>query len=231
MEQPYQTQPLSPQDLDAAVAQAYLNKVYLWMAACMAITAGVAMYTLQSLEVMTWVANHFLLLPLGAIGIVVVMSFGARMLTRNALAAMMLLFAAVQGLLFGPICCAYTQQSLGLTFGVTAGMFGAMSLYGYFTKRDLSVWGRGLMMALIGLIIAGIANCFWGNGTADLVISGIGVIVFAAFTAYDTQMILQQGLCTDEEAREKGAILGALNLYLDFINLFLYLLRFLGDRD
>lgn len=231
MEQPYQTQPLSPQDLDAAVAQAYLNKVYLWMAACMAITAGVAMYTLQSLEVMTWVANHFLLLPLGAIGIVVVMSFGARMLTRNALAAMLLVFAGAQGLLFGPICCVYTQQSLGLTFGVSAGMFGAMSLYGYCTKRDLSVWGRGLMMALIGLIIAGIANCFWGNGTADLVISGIGVIVFAAFTAYDTQMILQQGLCTDEEAREKGAILGALNLYLDFINLFLYLLRFLGDRD
>lgn len=231
MEQPYQPQQLSPQDIDSTVAQAYLNKVYLWMAGCMAVTAAVAAYTLNSVEALTWVVNHLLLTSLISLGVVVVMCFGARRLTRNALAAMLVIFAAVQGLLFGPICYAYTQESLGLTFGVTAGMFGGMSLFGYFTKRDLSAWGRGLFMALIGLIIAGIANCFWGNGTSDLVISGIGVIVFAGFTAYDTQMLLVQGLCTSGEEREKGAILGALNLYLDFINLFLYLLRFLGDRD
>lgn len=231
MEQPYQPQQISPQDLDTALAQAYLNKVYLWMAGCMALTAAVAIYTLESTEALTWVVNHILMLSIVSIGVVVVMCFGARRLTRNALAAMLLVFAAVQGLIFGPICYAFTQESLGLTFGVTAGMFGATSLYGYFTKRDLSVWGRGLMMALIGLIIAGIANIFWGNSTFDFIVSAAGVVVFAAFTAYDTQMLLQEGLCTDEEARAKGAILGALNLYLDFINLFLYLLRFLGDRD
>lgn len=228
MDYPYEQQPLS---VTPDMARAYLNKVYLWMAGCLAVTAGVAVYTMQSVEMLTWAADHMLMLTLGTLAVVVVMCFGARRLTRNALAAMLLVFAGAQGILFGPICYLYTQQSLGLTFGVTAGMFGAMSLYGYCTKRDLSSWGRGLMMALIGLIIAGIANCFWGNGLSTLVISGVGVVVFAAFTAYDTQMLLQQGLCTDEEAREKGAILGALNLYLDFINLFLYLLRFLGDRD
>lgn len=228
MDYPYEQQPLS---VTPDMARAYLNKVYLWMAGCLAVTAGVAVYTMQSVEMLTWAADHMLMLTLGTLAVVVVMCFGARRLTRNALAAMLLVFAGAQGILFGPICYLYTQQSLGLTFGVTAGMFGAMSLYGYCTKRDLSSWGRGLIMALIGLIIAGIANCFWGNGLSTLVISGVGVVVFAAFTAYDTQMLLQQGLCTDEEAREKGAILGALNLYLDFINLFLYLLRFLGDRD
>lgn len=228
MDYPYEQQTLS---VSPDMARAYLNKVYLWMAGCLAVTAGVAVYTMQSVEMLTWAADHMLMLTLGTLAVVVVMCFGARRLTRNALAAMLLLFAGAQGILFGPICYLYTQQSLGLTFGVTAGMFGAMSLYGYCTKRDLSSWGRGLIMALIGLIIAGIANCFWGNGLSTLVISGVGVLVFAAFTAYDTQMLLQQGLCTDEEAREKGAILGALNLYLDFINLFLYLLRFLGDRD
>lgn len=228
MDYPYEQQPLS---VTPDMARAYLNKVYLWMAGCLAVTAGVAVYTMQSVEMLTWAADHMLMLTLGTLAVVVVMCFGARRLTRNALAAMLLVFAGAQGILFGPICYLYTQQSLGLTFGVTAGMFGAMSLYGYCTKRDLSSWGRGLMMALIGLIIAGIANCFWGNGTSTLVISGIGVLVFAIFTAYDTQQLIYQGLCTDEEAREKGAILGALDLYLDFINLFLYLLRFLGDRD
>lgn len=228
MEQPYQPETFA---VTPDLVRAYLNKVYLWMAACMALTAGVAIYTMQSVELLTWALEHIWMLSIGGLGIILVMSFGARRLTRNALAAMLLLFAAAQGVIFGPICYAFTQESLGLTFGVTAGMFGAMSLFGFFTKLDMSAWGRGLMMALIGLIIAGIANCFWGNGTSTLVISGVGVLVFAIFTAYDTQQLIYQGFCTDEEAREKGAVLGALNLYLDFINLFLYLLRFLGDRD
>lgn len=228
MEQPYEQVGFS---VSPDAARAYLNKVYLWMAACMAVTAGVAVYTMNSPELLFWALNHLLMVSIGTIGIILVMCLGARRLTRNALAAMLLVFAGAQGVLFGPICFAYTQESLGLTFGVTSATFGAMSLYGYCTKRDLSTWGRGLFMALIGLIIAGIANCFWGNGLSTLVISGIGVVVFAGFTAYDTQQLLAEGLQGDEETRAKGAILGALNLYLDFINLFLYLLRFLGDRD
>lgn len=228
MEQPYEQNTFS---VTPELARAYLNKVYLWMAACMAITAGVAVYTVNDTEFLFWTMNHHLMVWLGIIGIVVVMCFGARRLTYHALAALLLVFAAAQGVLFGPICFAYTQESLGLTFGVTAATFGAMSVYGYTTKKDLGTWGRGLFMSLTGLIIAGIANCFWGNGLSTLVISGIGVVVFAAFTAYDTQQLLIEGLYRDEESRAKGAILGALDLYLDFINLFLYLLRFLGNRD
>lgn len=213
-----------------ALARAYLNKVYAWMAVTMMVTAGTAIYTLQSAEMLTWVMNNLWLLILGSIGIIVIMCFAARKLTAGALGILLMAFAVAEGLLFGPILCHYTQESLGLTFGCTAGMFGAMSLFGAMTKINMSGWGRGLLMGLIGLIIAGIANAFWGNGMTELIISAAGVILFSILTAYDTQKLLQEGLYGTEEERSKGAILGALSLYLDFINLFLYLLRFLG-RD
>lgn len=213
-----------------ALARAYLNKVYAWMAVTMLVTAGTAIYTLQSAEMLTWVMNNLWLLIIGSIGIIIIMCFAARRLTAGALGILLMAFAVAEGLLFGPILCHYTQESLGLTFGCTAGMFGAMSLFGAMTKINMSGWGRGLLMGLIGLIIAGIANAFWGNGMTELIISAAGVILFSILTAYDTQKLLQEGLYGTEEERSKGAILGALSLYLDFINLFLYLLRFLG-RD
>ena len=213
-----------------ALARAYLNKVYAWMAVTMLVTAGTAIYTLQSAEMLTWVMNNLWLLILGSIGIIIIMCFAARRLTAGALGILLMAFAVAEGLVFGPILCHYTQESLGLTFGCTAGMFGAMSLFGAMTKINMSGWGRGLLMGLIGLIIAGIANAFWGNGMTELIISAAGVILFSILTAYDTQKLLQEGLYGTEEERSKGAILGALSLYLDFINLFLYLLRFLG-RD
>lgn len=159
------------------------------------------------------------------------MCFAARRLTAGALGVLLVVFAVTQGLLFGPILCHFTQESLGLTFACTAGMFGAMSIFGVMTKVDMSGWGRGLLMALIGLIIVGIANAFWGNGVAELFISASGVVIFSLLTAYDTQKLLNEGLYGTEEERRKGAILGALSLYLDFINLFLYLLRFLGREE
>lgn len=213
-----------------ALARAYLNKVYAWMAVTMLVTAGTAIYAMQSSEMLTWVVNNIWLLMIGSIGVILVMCFAARKLTAGALGILLMVFAVAEGLLFGPILCHYTQESLGLTFACTAGMFGAMSLFGAMTKINMSSWGRGLFMALIGLIIAGIANAFWGNGMMDLIISAAGVIIFSILTAYDTQKLLQEGLYGTEEERSKGAILGALSLYLDFINLFLYLLRFLG-RD
>lgn len=213
-----------------ALARAYLNKVYAWMAATMLVTAGTALYALQSAEMLTWVVNNIWLLILGSIGVIIVMCLAARRLTAGALGILLMAFAVAEGLLFGPILCHYTQESLGLTFACTAGMFGAMSLFGAMTKINMSSWGRGLFMGLIGLIIAGIANAFWGNGMTELIISAAGVILFSILTAYDTQKLLQEGLYGTEEERSKGAILGALSLYLDFINLFLYLLRFLG-RD
>lgn len=213
-----------------AMARAYLNKVYAWMAATMMVTAGTAIYALQSAEMLTWVVSNLWLLILGSIGVIIVMCLAARRLTAGALGILLMVFAVAEGLLFGPILCHYTRESLGLTFGCTAGMFGAMSLFGAMTKINMSSWGRGLLMGLIGLIIAGIANAFWGNGITELIISAAGVILFSILTAYDTQKLLQEGLYGTEEERSKGAILGALSLYLDFINLFLYLLRFLG-RD
>lgn len=214
----------------AALARHYLNKVYAWMSVTMLVTAGTAIYALQSAEMLTWIVSHKLLLVLGSIAVILTMLFAARRLTAGALAALLIVFAVAEGLLFGPILCFYTQESLGLTFACTAGMFGAMSLFGAMTKINLSSWGRGLFMALLGLIIAGIANIFWGNGLMELIISAAGVIIFSMLTAYDTQKLLQEGLYGTEEERNKGAILGALSLYLDFLNLFLYLLRFLG-RD
>ncbi len=215
----------------AAIARAHLNKVYLWMSVCMLITAGVAAYTAQSVPALTWVMEHQMLTFIGILGIILVMNFGARALTSGALGVLLLVFAAAQGLIFGPLLTVYTQESLGLTFGCTAGMFGAMSLYGAMTKRDLSGLGRTLMMILFGLIVATIVNIFWGNGFFDLVCSVVGVVLFSLLTAYDTQKILEQGTSDDPVIRSKGAVFGALALYLDFLNLFLYLLHFLGRNN
>ena len=232
MENPIYTENQVSGEYEASLAKAYLNKVYLWMSVTMLVTAGVAAWTTHSMDAMLFVAEHPMLVLLGGLGIILVMSFGARVLPAAVLGLLLLVFSAVEGLFLGPLLQAYTQHSVGLAFGCTAGMFGAMSLYGYFTKRNLMGMGRMLIMALIGLIVAGVVNIFWGNGTFDLAVSVIGVIVFCLFTAYDTQKILQEGLyCEDEEVRRKGAIMGALSLYLDFLNLFLYLLRILGSRD
>ena len=232
MESPIYTQNEVSGEYEASLAKAYLNKVYLWMAVTMLVTAGVAAWTTHSMDATLFVAEHPCIVLLGGLGIIVVMSLGARVLPAAVLGFLLLVFSAVEGLFLGPLLQAYTQHSVGLAFGCSAGMFGAMSLYGYFTKRNLQGMGRTLIMALIGLIVAGVVNIFWGNGTFDLAVSVIGVIVFCLFTAYDTQKILQEGLyCEDEEVRRKGAVMGALALYLDFLNLFLYLLRILGSRD
>ncbi len=222
---------LTTQNAALSAARAFLNKVYLWMAASMAVTAGVAWYAAHDLALLTWTLQHPWMVFFGALGILLVMGFGSRMLTSGALAVLLMAFAAVEGLFLGPILLAYTQASIALTFACTAGMFAAMGLYGAFTKTNLGTLGRTLWMLFIGLIIALVANIFLGSGTLDLVISGVGVIVFALFTAYDTQKIMALSLCEDADIRNKGAILGATNLYLDFLNLFLFLLRFLGDRD
>lgn len=212
------------------LAKAFLSKVYAWMAVSMAVTAGVAVYAAGSADLMDWTINHMLLVCLGTIGIILLMFLCSGILTAGALGVLLLAYSGLTGLLFGPLLLVYTQQSLGVTFACTAGTFGVMSLYGALTKRDLSPWRRALMMGLFGLIIALIVNIFWGNGTLDLIISAAGVLIFTLLTAYDTQKILRDGLTLDGEARSKGAVFGALSLYLDFINLFLYLLRFLGDR-
>ena len=124
----------------------------------------------------------------------------------------------------------YSTDIITKTFFVTAGTFGAMAVYGYFTKSDLTSWGKLLIMAVVGLIIAGIVNIFMKSSTMDLVISGIGVLVFVGLTAYDSQKIKRMLMMQTDtgETAQKIALMGSLSLYLDFINLFLYLLRFFG---
>ena len=220
----------TPVQGSAARAKAFLNKVYMWLAVSMLITAGVAAYSAQDMNSLIWVTDHRLLLCLSTLGLVVIMSFAANKLSVGAITALLLVFAALQGLLFGPILISYGLDSVGKAFGCTAAMFGAMSIYGTVTKRNLSTLGRTLFMLLIGLIVAMIVNIFWGNGVFDTIICCAGVLIFAVFTAYDTQNLLKIGLSNDTELQKKAAVLGALELYLDFINLFVYLLRLLG-RD
>lgn len=139
---------------------------------------------------------------------------------------MFLLYCFMTGLTLSVIFIAYTMTSIASIFFISAGMFAAMSVYGMVTKQDLSKLGQILIMALFGIIIAGIVNIFFGNQMVDLITSIIGVIIFTGLTAYDTQKIKNMSLAvTDDESKTKVAILGALNLYLDFINLFLELLR------
>ena len=146
---------------------------------------------------------------------------------------MFTIYSAVNGATLSFIFYVYSPTVIVQTFLVTAASFGAMAAYGYFTKSDLSSWGRLFFMALIGLIIAGVVNVFWQNSMFDLLISCVGVLLFVGLTAYDTQKIKEMLSMQEfaDEPAQKVALMGALALYLDFVNLFLYLLRIFGRRD
>ena len=140
------------------------------------------------------------------------------------------IFAIVNGLTLSPIFLAYTEESIASTFFITAATFGAMSLFGYLTKTDLSKFGSILFMALIGLIICTIVNIFMESESLYWICSFVGVLIFVGLTAWDTQKIKQMALAMPNATDGRLATIGALSLYLDFINLFLYLLRFMGNR-
>jgi FtsH-binding integral membrane protein len=144
-----------------------------------------------------------------------------------------LLYAAVMGLSMATIFFVFTEQSIAQTFFVTAAAFGALSLYGYTTKRDMSAWGSFLIMGVVGIILASIVNIFLGSPGLQFAISVIGVLVFAGLTAYDTQRLKHtyDYVAGDAVAAGRASILGALSLYLDFINLFMFLLQFMGNRE
>jgi FtsH-binding integral membrane protein len=182
-------------------------------------------------------ATGFSLSPLGWIaffaplGLVFFLSFRIHAMSFATAQTVFWIYAALMGIGLAPIFLLYTAASVAQVFFVTSATFGAMSLWGYTTKRDLTSWGSFLFMGLIGIIIASLANLFFQSGTMSLVISIIGVIVFTGLTAYDTQKIKEEyDVRLDGSIAGKNAIMGALRLYLDFINLFLMLLRLLGDR-
>lgn len=226
------TLPVRTAEQVASNVRAYFNKVYTWLALSMVVSAGLAIYVESDIQLMFKVAENYMLWSIVTLGIVLVMCFAANKLTSGALKVLLLAYSALQGALFSPLLHVYTNESLGITFASTAGMFGLMALYGMTTKRNLSGMGRTLMMMLFGLIIAMIANIFIGGSALGLIISIAGIVIFSLFTAYDFQRLQIEGAeFEDSVVREKGAILGALSLYINFYNLFLFLLRFLGNAE
>ena len=214
--------------------RAYMLRVYNYMASALALT-GVVAYAVANTEVLfnaifgtglVWVV---ILAPLG---LVFFLSARVNKMSVTAAQTTFWVFAALMGMSLASIFVIYTQESIARVFFITAGTFGAMSLYGYTTKKDLTGWGSFLMMGLIGIIIASIVNIFLASSAMHFAISVIGVLVFVGLTAYDTQKIKESYAASDSgEVASKKAIMGALRLYLDFINLFLMMLRLFGNRN
>ncbi|MED0322687.1 Bax inhibitor-1/YccA family protein [Escherichia marmotae] len=216
--------------------QTYMAQVYGWMTVGLLLTAFVAWYAANSAAVMELLFTNriFLIgLVIAQLALVIVLSAMIQKLSAGVTTMLFMLYSALAGLTLSSIFIVYTAASIASTFVVTAGMFGAMSLYGYTTKRDLSGFGNMLFMALIGIVIASLVN-FWLKSEALMwVVTYIGVIVFVGLTAYDTQKLKNMGEqidTRDTSNLRKYSILGALTLYLDFINLFLMLLRIFGNR-
>ena len=222
---------------EAAEIQArFFAQVYGWMAAGLGLTGGIAMFASTSPELINFVfGTRFVFLGLIILELVVVGFLSARIFdwSLGKVQAAFVGYAMLNGVTLSCVFLAYTSSSIASTFFVTAGTFGVMSLFGYFTKADLSGWGKLLGMALIGLVIAMVVNFFFNNPVMEIVTSFIGVLLFTTLTAYDTQKLKQLallGVTEGEEVSHKASILGALTLYLDFVNLFLFLLRIFGRR-
>lgn len=220
-----------------SVASIYMRHVYQWMTAGLAVTGVTAWLTATNPTLQQIVFGHgmmpIIILAVAVFALPLVISGMISRLSAGAATGLFMLYGALMGVFLSSVLLVYTGASVVTAFVSTAGMFLAMSLYGTITKRDLTSLGSFLMMGLIGLIIAMVVNIFLRNGMMEMVISAVGVLIFTGLTAYDTQRIRAFGAgapLDDSAAIRRGAILGALTLYLDFINLFLMLLRLLGDR-
>jgi len=231
------TDSMSPAEAHAAGIDAglreYMLQVYNYMASGLALT-GIVAYLTASSQAMTQAifgTPLFWVVALAPIGLVFFLSARLEYMKASTAQIVFWVFSVLMGLSMASIFLQYTGVSIARVFFITAGTFAAMSLYGYTTKKDLSGWGSFLFMGLIGIIIAMIVNIFLKSSAMAFVISVIGVIVFVGLTAYDTQRIKAMYLESDDsETYTKKAIIGATNLYLDFINLFIMLLHLLGDR-
>jgi FtsH-binding integral membrane protein len=233
---------VSPAQIDEGL-RAHMNKVYATMSVGMVVTAGAAWAIGTSPTLMAIFRDPVTLSP-NILGwavmfapLIMVFAFGALINRMSAAAAQLFFyaFAAVMGISISWIFAVFTGVSIVQTFLVTAMAFAGLSLYGYTTKKDLSGWGTFLMMGVIGLVVAMIVNIFLQSPAIMFAISALGVLIFAGLTAYDTQAIKQEYIDhaqhSDQEWMDKSAIMGALRLYLDFINLFMFLLQFLGNRE
>ena len=213
--------------------RAYMLKIYNYMGLALGVTGAVALFVASSETMIQTIYGTPLqwVVMLAPLAFVMVLSFGINRLSTGAAQVLFWAFAAVMGMSISWIFLAYTGTSIARTFFISASVFGAMSLYGYTTKRSLAGWGSFLFMGVIGLIIAMVVNMFMASTAMQFAISVIGVLIFTALTAYDTQKLKLMYVQGDGTATaEKKAIMGALTLYLDFINLFMFMLRLFGNR-
>lgn len=219
-----------------AAQSTLLRSVYVWMTLALVITGFVSMYVAQSYQLISFIFGNKLALwgmLIAELAVVFYLSARINSISFTKATVMFIIYSILNGATLASIFLVYTMSSIASTFFVAAGTFGVMDMYGYVTKSDLTRIGNICLMALIGLIIATLVSIFWQNSMLQMIITYAGVILFVGLTAYDSQKIKRlltaDGIEVTEET-QKIALLGALTLYLDFINLFLYLLRLLGDR-
>lgn len=223
-------------DRAAVVQNDFIRRVYNWMTLGLAVTAISALFTASSPGLLQLIFGNpvvLIVLILVELGLVIGISAAINRIASSTALFMFFAYSFLNGMTLSSVFVVYTSASIANTFFVTAGTFGVMSLYGYTTKRDLTSWGGFFMMGLVGIIIASVVNIFIQSSQISWLVTYLGVFIFVGLTAYDTQKIkamAYSGFSGDEIAR-KGAIIGALELYLDFINLFLLLLRIFGRRD
>jgi FtsH-binding integral membrane protein len=227
----FQTQYPKTQDQVVIAQNTLIRQVYAWMSCGLLLTALMAFVTVSSPTLLNAVTGNRLIfygLMIGELALVVALSAAINRLSATTATLLFVAYSALNGITLSIILLIYTAESIASTFVVTAGMFGAMSAYGLLTRRDLSGWGNFLFMGLIGIVIASVVNIFMRNDAVSWVVSAVGVVVFTGLTAYDNWKI--KALAASGMEGRKPAILGALTLYLDFINLFLMLLRLFGRR-
>lgn len=222
-----------------SIMATYMTRVFSWMTLALTITAIVAALSAKTIMSNGYpLAYNIAVSPIFwglLIGKLLVVGFMVGLINKmNSIVATLIFlgYSVLNGITLSALLLLYTQSDIAVCFFITAGTFAFMAAYGYFTNRDLTSMGGFLMMGLVGLIIASIANYFWADSTMDWIISYAGLFLFIGLTAYDTQKIKNQALVigNDGELVRKGAIMGALSLYLDFINLFIFILRIFGRR-
>lgn len=222
-------------EVSATAAATLMRSVFVWMAAALGLTGLMAYVMASGGTAFALMQNRLLFFGLVIAEFILVLVLARRIMRMSFLTATLcfIAYSVLNGLVLSPIFLVYTSTSIATTFFISAGMFGTMALVGYTTKADLSKYGTILSMALVGLLIAIVVNMFLNNSTFDYIISGIGVLLFTGLTAYDVNKIKQMLGQFDSvgETSKKVALIGSLSLYLDFINLFLFLLRFVGGRD
>ncbi len=233
----YQDSPVGPNDFQiAAVNQRFMVKVYGWMCFALAITGFVSLFVANFSPLLNFFFNNIYLfwgMCIAEVVLVVYLVAAVQKMSLFRCASLFIAYSILNGITLAPLFMMYTQSSIATTFFILSGTFAGMSLFGYFTKQDLTRWGNILIMALFGLVIATIVNLFVNNTTVYWITTYAGVFIFIGLIAYDTQKLKDMNMeaIEDDESTRKVAIMGALTLYLDFINLFIYLLRIFGKRN